>query len=104
MKRLFHVSFEFDMVVLAEDEKEARQVAEDDCDDAFRDCRYGLYPFVDEIRDMSLLPSEWARSAPWGGDGSATCEQIMLAIEEAEKKRPPTAEEIEAAGQMRLLA
>lgn len=103
-KRLFHVEYDFDMVVLAENEEEAREIAKEDCDEAFADCRYELYPVVSEIRDMRSLPSFWSNSAPWGSDGDTTCEKIMFAVEEAERKRPPTAEEIEAAGQMRLLA
>jgi hypothetical protein len=81
--KLFRVRCVVNLVVLAEDEPAALEIAEREAE---AEASNGLQSMeiapVDRIED---LPSGWRGSYPYGGDGEATCREIL------ERQQPPTA-------------
>lgn len=97
-KKLFIVSVEQSIMVLASDEKEAEQVAKDEagCGGGieWNDAMYSAYE--------GLLYG-WGKSLPFGEHPDLTCAEIREAWNEYERTRPRTRAELEAAGQVPLI-
>jgi hypothetical protein len=102
---LFRVEAEFDVVFFAEDEAQAEIDARDAVREALRWESDGFVMWGPNRVKAKDLDRDWLSSYPYNRetDDSRSCEQILEAEEEAERKRVPTAEEIEAAGQQRLV-
>lgn len=99
-KRLFTVEIEQSVVVLAATEKAAEEIAKDVAcghDIEWLDAMYSAY-------ESPRLPDGWDKTQPYGHEGRETCEQILEALEEYERTRPPTLAELEAMGQQPLIA
>ena len=76
MKKLYMVHIEDDIMVMAENEKDAEDVAvrglrEEDADPDFVDAA------LVEGLGVACLPKGWQGCLPWGGDDDRTCEQIL---------------------------
>jgi hypothetical protein len=99
---IFRVEAEIEVMVFAKDEDEAERLAAD----AVRaELRYGeptLWPPT-RVEDVPSLMG-WQDCSPYNRKDSMTCRAVMEAEAAAEAARPPTLEEIEAAGQQRLIA
>lgn len=101
---LYRLTAEIEIVMYAEDWSEAEDGARDCMRDAIRDDP-GEFQLTGphEVKVGGYL-GEWHNSRPYNRDGDdLTCTQILAMEAEAEKRRPPTVEEIEAAGQVRLI-
>jgi hypothetical protein len=97
MSKLWEVEIEVEpLVVLAETEQEAERIAARNVRYGVEDAHYWASPLT------APVDPEWRKSRPYGAkDGDLrTVQQIM----DEEAARPPTTEEIEAAGQQRLIA
>jgi len=103
-KRLFTVEIQTEVVVLADDEAEAEDIAKEQAscggDIEWNDADYS----IQEV--YSWLPPDWLKSPPFGMPREMkqmTCEQIIAAWKEYEAEQPPTIAELEALGQQRLI-
>jgi hypothetical protein len=103
---LYKVQFEGEVVIYTEGETPG----EYEVRDAIREEISGMGGGVDGLCVYSpervtakTFLGEWAQSRPYEREDDMTCAQILAAEAEAEKRRPPTAAEIEAAGQVRLI-
>jgi len=84
----YAVEVSFTMIVMAEDESHAHEVAEDWADDAWRDDASKAFN-VDGVvsSDADLLRHGWdGYCLPYGGDGESNLKQI-LASQEPEPAR-----------------
>jgi hypothetical protein len=96
---LFHCEIELDLYVEADDEDEAESLAESHAGEEL----HRAAVWVNQVTTGSYIDADVLRSRPWGGDGSKTIAQLLASYAEAERNRPPTTDEIEAAGQQRLI-
>jgi hypothetical protein len=103
---LYKVEFEGEVVIYSEDgppdEWDVRDAVKDELWDGGGVDGLCIYA-AERVTDKTWL-GEWSNSRPHGREDDKTCNQILAAELEAEKRRPPTTEEIEAAGQQRLIA
>lgn len=89
-EKLYAVRVEFEMVVLVDPADEtpeeiAKEFAAESLDDM------AMY-VPREVRKVEDLPMGWRYTAPWGGDPTVTCDEIIARIQ-------PTDRELEEAGQ-----
>jgi len=78
--RLWVAVVSFDFVVLAEDESEATETANDHVREelanrsGLRDAVDGVYPLV----SLAALPDQWDGDCiPWGSEDDKTCAEVM---------------------------
>lgn len=103
-KTLWHVTLEVEVVVLAKTRQDAEALGRDEWRDISGDCDPDVSASPCEIpisgKKRWSIPGSWDRSEPYGDDEGMTCGQIIEAIEEYRNRpMPPTAAELEAAGQ-----
>lgn len=102
-KKLFTVEIETEVVVLASDESEAEEIAKEQAGCGgnvdWNDADYTVQ------ESDGWIPPDWTNAIPFGMGTTKqrTCEQILAAWKEYEAAQPPTAAELEALGQQRLL-
>jgi hypothetical protein len=75
-KRLFRASVTVEMFVVADDEREAEQIALDHADEEMQNditTIARVYP----IKTWPHLPKDAKGSLPWGGDGDKTCADYL---------------------------
>jgi hypothetical protein len=104
---LYKVEFEGEVVIYSEGEPPGYY----DIQEAIREELSGMGGGIDGLLIWDperVTPKthigEWANSRPYERDDDKTCAEILAEEAEAEARRPPTPEEIEAAGQQRLIA
>ena|SRR5688572_33156396 len=102
-KRLYEVQIEQTIIVLASDEGEADEIAREQASCGgnidWNDANY-------DTCELAHVPADWQKAIPFGmphGMRDRTCQQIFDAWKEYETARPPTAAELEAMGQQRLI-
>lgn len=73
------VSFEIDVVVQAEDEDHAHEVAKENWAEMQDECSGGPDVFVvGEIKSLEALPADWdGRCLPYGGDGRTRIWELL---------------------------
>lgn len=98
---LFHVEIDLELYVVADSQDEAERIAERHLhEEAHSACYWASEPVTKEEN----VPGDWIDCLPYGAKRSGkTVRQILAEQAEAERTRPPTLAEIEAAGQVRLI-
>jgi hypothetical protein len=99
---IYYVEADIGVMILADSEEAAERMAERALAEEVRWNGIGNHWPPCRVTALDMYPN-WADALPHGST-ERTCAQILGAEAEAEKRRPPTAEEIEAAGQQRLIA
>lgn len=100
---IFRVEAEIEVMVFAKDWEEAEREARDAVREELRWNSDGFTMYgPDEVTDPLHL-FDWKDARPHNRDDNLTCAQIMELEAERKAKTPPTIEEIEAAGQQRLV-
>ena len=84
---LYEVSVSYTSMVVADDPREAEQIAEEH---AREDLSNGAdFSARGAVREPARIPPEWRGSIPWGESEDRTCEEIVAAdaAERAERAR-----------------
>lgn len=103
-KRLFGVEIEESIYVLAADESEAKEIAQEQAS-CGGDIDWGDADYSVQECD-GRIAADWAEAVPHGiplGMKHQTCQQILNAWAEYEAAKPPTQAELEGIGQQRLI-
>ena len=101
MKRLYRVTVEFEFVAYADDEYEAEGFTREAARDFYLDSTYA------QATEMTgPLPVDWTEAdcVYHDGEGDISVAEARRRIAAAEAAIAPSAEELEAAGQQRLIA
>ena len=104
---LYKVEFEGDVVIYSEDGPPGHYDSRDAISEELSAMGGGIDSLCIWDAEKVTLKThigEWEKCRPHGRDDDKSCAEIMQEEAEAEKRRPATAEEIEAAGQQRLIA
>ena len=107
-RRLWRVPVEItlDMLVVAANEEEARATARDYLDDEINDYLHADLAYVGpgkRLHEPQEVPKEWKGSCPYFPRGAERNDTAGPETVEEWLALPPTAEELEAAGQLTLL-
>jgi hypothetical protein len=98
-------SVDLEAMVYADSYNEAVAAADEAMQDHISDDGINVLGMVScdhkPIKDARFL-GDWRTSLPYNSDDDRTCQQILEDEADTEKRRPPTAAELEAAGQVRL--
>lgn len=78
---IYKATITFEMFVEALDEKEAREIIEENADDELENTITSAYfdPEIEEVMDISQVPQEWLGAIPYGSYDDETIQSKLEA-------------------------